>query len=149
MSDHPAGGPVDLMRRLFAAFHAGDRAAFDALTADDIVWTVHGEGPLAGRARGRAAFVALLERARSLSRGRERFEITDTLEDGHRAMLLAQIRASADFGRLDIEHCYLIESDGRRLTRGRTIPCDQAAFLTFWRAAEAARQPGTGAGHDG
>ena len=51
-------------RRTVDAFRAGDRGAFEALVAPDVVWHVPGRHPLARDVRGREAVIEWLEQAR-------------------------------------------------------------------------------------
>ena len=52
MSEHPN---VDLLRRGFAAFAAGDMATLDGMFADDAVWHVPGRNKFSGDYVGKAA----------------------------------------------------------------------------------------------
>jgi uncharacterized protein len=43
MAEHPN---ATLIRKGYAAFATGDMATLDALFANDVVWTVAGQGPM-------------------------------------------------------------------------------------------------------
>lgn len=72
---------LDLIRRYYAAFNAGDMAAFDALLADDVVHDIN-QG---ARESGKAAFRAFMQRMN----GAYREHLTDMVvfanADGRRA----------------------------------------------------------------
>ena len=101
-----AAAHADLVRRLYRAFGAHDAAALDALLADDVVWHVPGQSPLAGDHRGRTAVLAYLAALGQRTGGSFRAEVIDVLASDTRAVALA--RATGDRGGAHYQGIYAL-----------------------------------------
>ena len=55
-AETPADRNAEVVRRVFADWAAG-RGGFAGILAPDVVWTIHGSGPVAGTYRSREAFI--------------------------------------------------------------------------------------------
>ena len=91
MADHPN---VDLLRKGYEAFAAGDLAAVDSLFADDIVWHQPGNNPLTGDFEGKEAAFAILGKLLELTGGTYRQEIHDILANDTHGVVM--VSASAE-----------------------------------------------------
>ena len=60
---------VEVIRKGYAAFVAGDLAALAAQYAEDATWTVPGNSPYAGTKHGRDAIIAFLVEVATISGG--------------------------------------------------------------------------------
>jgi uncharacterized protein len=86
----------EIVRRLFAAFDAGDMETMDALLADDVVWKAPGRGVNAGVRRGKQELFAGMGRLAELTGGTLRGEIHDVLASDHHSVVLQTTRGERD-----------------------------------------------------
>lgn len=116
-SNPPATSPRYVLTRYLDALVAADLESIADSFADDAVWTLHGDLPLAGTRRGRDEIMAFLLNAGALYReGTQSFEFADILVDGNRAVLEWRVRgvASASGLSYDNDYCGVFEiRDGR------------------------------------
>ncbi len=85
MADHPN---VELLRKGYAAFGAGDMQTVDALLSDDIVWHSPGNNALAGDYKGKDQVFGLFAKLVELTEGTFRQEIHDLLANDEHAVAL-------------------------------------------------------------
>jgi adenine phosphoribosyltransferase len=115
-----AGGPVDRVRELLA---------------EDIVWHVPGDSPIAGDHRGPDAVLDYFSRRRAIAGGTMRMIPKGTLEDGNAVAMLVDGRAH--LGGADVEWStvgvYRIR-DGR-IAEVWLVPLDAARFDELWSSA--------------
>ncbi len=130
MTEHPN---ATLIRNGYAAFATGDMATLDALFADDLVWLVAGNSPLAGTYTGKADvfgkfFAGLAERSGgSLSITVE----TVVADDEHVAVLCHHTGAHA--GRtLDAHDIDVFTIRDGRVTEVRSTSFDPYATDAFY-----------------
>ncbi len=98
MSEHPN---ATLVRRMHAAFLAGDLATVGASFAPDAVWELPGRGTLAGEYKGPDAIVAFLARAFELSGGTLRLDLFSLSGDDWGATHTQRVTAEHGGRRLD------------------------------------------------
>lgn len=91
-----------LVRTALDSLLLGDLAAFSAAFADDVVWHVPGDGPLAGEYQGLPALFALFGRQEGLSDGTLRLEVTDVMASDDHAVAWQRVTAARDSFRLDV-----------------------------------------------
>jgi ketosteroid isomerase-like protein len=94
MEEHPN---VDLMRRGYAAFGAGDMATVGELFADDIVWHSTGAGPLSGDYRGKEAVFGFFGKLMEMATLRQ--DIHDIVANDEHAVVLIKGHAERPDGR--------------------------------------------------
>ncbi len=122
-----------LLRRLFDAFAQRDVDVVAALLADDVVWTVPGEMPVAGVHRGRRPVVRFLGQTSRLTEGTYRSELRYALGGEGRAVAVYRATGRRPDGRaLDLDQILLCRIEDGRLVEVRAVPTDQAAFEAFW-----------------
>lgn len=73
---------LELVRRGYAAFGAGDTATLSELFAPDIVHAIPGSAPISGAHKGPQNVLALYGKLAELSGGTLRVELEDVLSDG-------------------------------------------------------------------
>ena len=130
MSEHANAA---LLRRLFDAFAERDVAVVGELLAEDVVWTVPGEMPVAGEHRGRRPVVRFLGRTTRLTEGTYRSELRYALGGEDRAVAVYRATGRRPDGRtLDLDQILLCRVEGGQLVEVRAVPTDQAAFEAFW-----------------
>lgn len=120
-----------LLRRLFAAYAAGDLDAVGAALTSDVVWETPGRSALAGRRVGVEAVVDQLGRAAALSDGTYRAEVRDVLASDAHAVVLYTGTATRAGRTAALDVVVYTVADGR-ITHVRAIPADAAAFDAFW-----------------
>ncbi len=129
MADHPN---QELLRRGYAAYGAGDLDTVNALFADDIVWHVAGQSPIAGDYTGKEQVFGFFGKLQELSDGTSKIEVHDVLaNDTHGVALVME---SATRGGRSHEgvatHVYHI-TDGK-VTEFWDAHPDQQAEDEFW-----------------
>ena len=111
-----------MLSRYLDALVAGDVQTISDSFAEDAVWTLHGDLPLAGVRRGRDEIMAFLLGAASLYReGSQSFEFSDVLVDGDCAVLEWRVRGLASVGGLayDNDYCGVFQVRGGRIVAVR------------------------------
>jgi uncharacterized protein len=129
------GSPVpEDVRRVFAAFSGGDpRALFDVI-AEDAVWHVAGNVPVARTYRGRDQIFELFRSTRRLTDGTYRSELRWALADDQHAVAVYRATGARMGRMLDIDQVLLIALNNRRWQEIVALPTDPAAFERFWAA---------------
>jgi ketosteroid isomerase-like protein len=122
-----------LLERLFDAFTRRDLEFVSEALAEDVVWTVPGDAPVAGEHRGRRHVVRFLGKTTRLTEGTYRAELRYALGGGDRAVAVYRATGRRPDGRtLDIDQILLCRVEGGRLVEVAAVPTDQAAFEAFW-----------------
>lgn len=107
---------AQLVRRALDALLLGDLAAFSSAFADDVVWHVPGDGPLAGEYQGMAALLGLFGRQEGLSDGTLRLEITDVMASDDHAVAWQRVTAARDSFNLDVSEALVF-----RIRNGKIV----------------------------
>jgi ketosteroid isomerase-like protein len=123
---------VTSYRRMIAAFNAGDLEAVREVVSSEIVYTVPGKSPLAGRTTGLADHVEMLKKARQMSEGSLTLTPGAVAQDGEHLFVWGTIRAQRGERRLDAKHCVVFRFDSGKIVEGWTVPTDLYAFDDFW-----------------
>jgi ketosteroid isomerase-like protein len=124
---------VGLVRSWFADYQAG-RAERAALRwADDIVWRVSGNGPLAGEHMGPEGVFAYHRRLQELSDGTFRLRLLE-LEASGGPIVAAHLKMSAlrEGRRLTMPCMLIVELADGAIRAVTEMPGDQAAWDEFW-----------------
>lgn len=131
-STSPTHPHVALYLRMIAAFNAGRVGEAADLFHPDIVYTIPGRSPIAGRTRGPQAHFDMLRTIRERSGGTLRLEPRAVLADDTYLFVYGRVTAEREGKRLDTEHCVVFRFEGDRIVEGRTLPVDLFAFDAFW-----------------
>jgi len=128
----PADG--DVIRRFYQAIADHDFAAAESCFAEDVVWHLPGDSPIAGDHRGwpqiRDNFIAKLG---PLSGGTFRADLID-VAIGERFVVAVQHATAAYRGKvLDISACQLITVRDGLIHEVRGHYSDQEALDAFWQ----------------
>ncbi len=122
-----------LIRRLFDAFSERDVDVVAAALAENVVWTVPGDAPVAGRHRGRRPVVRFLGQTSRLTEGTYRSELRYALGGDDRAVAVYRATGRRPDGRtLDLDQILLCRVEDGQLVEVQAVPTDQAAFEVFW-----------------
>lgn len=130
MAEHPN---ATLIRKGYAAFATGDMATLDALFANDVVWTVAGQGPLAGTYTGKADvfgkfFAGLGER----TGGSLSIEIETVVADDDHVVVLSHHTASHGGRTLDAHEIDVYTIRGGQVAETRSTSFDPYATDAFY-----------------
>lgn len=120
------------MRRIFDAFASGDGFRLRDVFAEDAVWTVPGEGVMAGTFRGRDAIFRFLARLRQETGGTYRSRLVDVLASDERAAALYRASGERHGRRLDLDQVLLFRLRDGFVSEVLALPSDAQAFDEFW-----------------
>ena len=121
-----------VVRRLFDAFARRDAFALRGLFAADAVWTVPGDGAMAGVYHGPEAILRFLARLPKETDGTYRSQLVDVLASDGRAAALYRASGTRRGRRLDIDQVLLFRLEGGVVAEILALPSDPAAFEEFW-----------------
>jgi len=124
-----------LVRRIFDAFERKEGLALRHVFADDAVWTVPGNGVMAGVFRGREAIFRFLARLPKETGGTYSSQLVDVLASDERAAALYRASGERLGRRLDLDQVLLFRIEGGLVREVLALPSDPAAFEAFWAAA--------------
>jgi uncharacterized protein (TIGR02246 family) len=128
----PAAENAALARRIFDAFARQDGFALRGLFAEDAVWTVPGQGAMAGVYRGREAIFRFLGRLPKETAGTYASQLIDVLASDDRAAALYRASGERRGRRLDIDQVLLFKITDGIITAVTALPSDPDAFDAFW-----------------
>lgn len=104
-----------LVRTALDSLLRGDLATFSTAFADDVVWHVPGDGPLAGEYRGLPGLLALFGRQQGLSDGTLRLEISDVMASDQHAVAWQRVTAERDSFNLDVIEALVFRIQGGKV----------------------------------
>src|SRR6476619_2191213 len=93
---------VELVRRGYTAFNAGDMATLSDLFAEDAVWYVAGSGVLSGTKQGRDAILGYFGELGSRSQGSFQATVHDIVGGENHTVGLQQSHAESNGKTLDV-----------------------------------------------
>jgi ketosteroid isomerase-like protein len=129
MTDHPN---LELLRRGYAAYGAGDMDTINELFADDVVWHVAGRSPLAGDYSGKEQVFGFFATLQEMSDGTSKVEVHDLLANDEHGVALV-IESATRNGRShtgNATHVFHLR-DGK-VTEFWDAQTDQHAADEFW-----------------
>jgi uncharacterized protein (TIGR02246 family) len=121
-----------LVRRIFDAFARREGFTLRGLFAEDAVWTVPGNGVMAGVHRGREAIFRFLARLPKETGGTYRSHLVDVLTSSDRAAALYRARGSRRGRTLELDQLLLFRIEGGLVREVLALPSDPVAFEEFW-----------------
>ncbi|MEO5780628.1 MULTISPECIES: nuclear transport factor 2 family protein [Arthrobacter] len=125
---------VDLVRRGYEAFNAGDMATLTEIFAEDAVWHVAGNNVLSGTKQGRDAVLAYFGELGARSAGTLKVDILDIV-GGDRHTVGIQHNSAENNGRsMDLDVAIAFEIRDGRITAGQEFIEDTAKSDEFWAA---------------
>ena len=122
------------VRRIFDAFARKEGFALRGLFAAGAVWTVPGNGVMAGVYRGREEIFRFLARLPKETAGTYSSRLIDVLASDGRAAALYRASGERRGRRLDLDQLLLFRFEGGVVTDVLALPSDPAAFEDFWAA---------------
>ena len=121
-----------IVRRIFDAFARKEGFALRGLFAEDAVWTVPGQGVMAGTYRGRESIFRFLARLPRETDGTYRSELVDVLTSDRRAAALYRARGTRQGRTLGLYQVLLFTIDDGLVREVLALPSDPEAFESFW-----------------
>jgi hypothetical protein len=121
-----------VVRRIFDAFARKEAFALRDLFAPDAVWTVPGDGAMAGVYRGREQIFRFLARLSRETGGTYTSRLVDVLASDERAAALYRASGERQGRRLDLDQVLLFRLEEGLVHEVLALPSDQAAFEEFW-----------------
>ena len=131
--DGEAARNEDVVRRIFAAFAQKQGFALRDVFAPDAVWSVPGEGAMAGVYRGREEIFRFLARLPKETAGTYSSQLVDVLASDERAAALYRASGERNGARLDLDQVLLFRIADGLVHEVLALPSDPAAFEVFWR----------------
>jgi uncharacterized protein len=121
-----------IVRAIFSAFARKEAFGLRGLFAEDAVWTVPGNGVMAGTFRGRDEIFRFLARLPKETEGTYGSELRDVLASGERAAALYRARGSRHGRTLELDQLLLFRIEDGLVRDVLALPTDPAAFEEFW-----------------
>jgi ketosteroid isomerase-like protein len=121
-----------LVRQVFDAFSRREGFALRGLFAEDAVWTVPGNGVMAGVHRGRDAIFRFLARLPKETGGTYGSQLLDVLASEDRAAALYRARGTRHGRTLELDQLLLFRIEQGLVREVLALPSDPAAFEEFW-----------------
>jgi ketosteroid isomerase-like protein len=121
-----------LVRRIFDAFARKQGLALRHVFAEDAVWTVPGDGVMAGVHRGREAIFRFLARLPKETGGTYGSRLIDVLASNDRAAALYRASGERKGRRLELDQVLLFRIEDGLVREVLALPSDPAAFEVFW-----------------
>jgi ketosteroid isomerase-like protein len=127
-----AGENVDVVRRGFAAFGAGDMETLSALIADDAIWHVPGRSPISGDHVGKEAVFGLFAKLAEGTEMTMNLEIHDVTSSDDHVVVLSSITAGGSRGDLEVRAADTIHLSDGQLSEYWAFVDDTYAWDEYW-----------------
>ncbi len=121
-----------LVRRIFDAFARKEGLALRGLFAEDAVWTVPGDGVMAGVYRGREEIFRFLARLPKETDGTYGSTLHDVLVSGDRAAAYYTARGTRRGRTLELDQVLLFRMEDGVVSEVLALPTDAQEFENFW-----------------
>jgi ketosteroid isomerase-like protein len=123
---------VEIFRRGYAAFQAGDLDTVRSLLAGDVVWHNVGHNHLSGDYTGVDATIGLFLKLFEESGGTFKLEVHDVLANDDHAVALVTASASKGDSSLAVRAAHVVHIRDGKLTESWFFGEDEAAADAFW-----------------
>ena len=121
-----------LVRRIFDAFAEKRGFALRNVFAEDAVWTVPGNGSMAGTFVGREQIFAFLGRLPKETDGTYSSALIDVLASDDRAAALYRARGERQGRQLELDQVLLFRIEDGLVQEVLALPSDPSEFDRFW-----------------
>jgi ketosteroid isomerase-like protein len=121
-----------LVEAVFDAFARKEAIRLRHVFAEDAVWTVLGDGVMAGAYRGREEILRFLARLPKETDGTYGSRLIDVLASDERAAALYRATGEREGRSLDLDQVLLFRIEGGLVREVLALPADPAAFEAFW-----------------
>ena len=121
-----------IVQRIFDAFARKEGLALRGLFDEEAVWSVPGQGVMAGTYRGREAIFRFLAKLPKETEGTYGSELIDVLASDDRAAALYRARGIRHGRTLELDQVLLFTLEDGLVTHVLALPSDPDAFEAFW-----------------
>ena len=129
MTDHPN---LDILRRGYAAYGAGDLDAISELLHDDVVWHVAGHSPISGDYKGKEQVFGFFGKIQALSDGTSKVEVHDLLADDEHGVGIVKESATRNGRSHDGQATHVFHLRDGKVTEFWDAQVDQYSVDEFW-----------------
>lgn len=123
---------VELVRRGYEAFNAGDMASLSEMFAEDAVWHVAGSGVLSGKKQGRDAVLAYFGELGARTKGDFQANVKDIVGGDNYTVAIQQTQGTNNGKTLDMATIITFVVRDGKITEGREYFEDTAKADDFW-----------------
>jgi uncharacterized protein len=123
---------VELVRRGYTAFNAGDMATLSEIFAEDAVWYVAGSGVLSGTKEGRDAVLAYFGELGARTQGHFQANVGDIVGGEKHTVAIQQTHGEANGKTLDVGTVITFVVRDGKIAEGREFFEDTAKADDFW-----------------
>ena len=123
---------VELVRRGYTAFNAGDMATLSDMFAEDAVWHVAGSGVLSGTKQGRDAILAYFGELGARTQGHFQANVEDIVGGENHTVAIQQTHGEANGKTLDMATVITFVVRDGKIAEGREFFEDTAKADDFW-----------------
>ena len=123
---------VELVRRGYTAFNAGDMATLSDLFAEDAVWHVAGSGVLSGTKQGRDAILAYFGELGARTQGHFQANVEDIVGGENHTVAIQQTHGETNGKTLDMPTVITFVVRDGKIAEGREFFEDTAKADEFW-----------------
>ena len=123
---------VELVRRGYTAFNAGDMATLSDLFAEDAVWHVAGSGVLSGTKQGRDAILAYFGELGARTQGHFQANVEDIVGGEKHTVAIQQTHGETNGKTLDVATVITFVVRDGQIAEGREFFEDTAKADDFW-----------------
>lgn len=123
---------IELVRRGYEAFNAGDMATLGELFAEDAVWHAAGNGAMSGTKQGRDAVLAYFGELGAGSEGSFQTEVQDIVGGENHTVAIQQARATSNGKTLEMGTVIAFVVRDGKIAEGREYSEDTAKWDDFW-----------------
>jgi ketosteroid isomerase-like protein len=123
---------VELVRRGYTAFNAGDMANLSNLIAEDAVWYVAGSGALSGVKQGRDEILAYFGELAARTQGSFQAKLEDVVGGENHTVAIQQTHGKSNTKTLDMATVVTFVVRDGKITEGREFFEDTAKADDFW-----------------
>ena len=123
---------VELVRRGYTAFNAGDMATLSDLFAEDAVWYAAGSGVLSGTKQGRDAIMSYFGELGARSQGSFQANLEDVVGGEKYTVGIQQTQAQGNGKRIDLATVITFVVRDGKIVEGRELFEDTAKADDFW-----------------
>lgn len=123
-----------VVRAMFDAFARKEAFRLRDLFAEDVTWTVPGEGIMAGTVTGRDEIIRFLGRLPRETDGTYGSSLIDVLASEERAAAVYRAYGERNGRSIDIVQVLLFRLEDGVVREALALPSDPGAFEAFWAA---------------
>lgn len=123
---------VDLVRRGYEAFNAGDMTSLSEMFAEDAVWYAAGSGVLSGTKQGRDAILAFFGELGARTQGHFKANLKDVVGGDNCTVAIQQTQATRGEKTIDVGTVITFVIRDGKIAEGREYFEDTGKYDDLW-----------------